>query len=93
MRVGTQRLFRLYLKTFVALFLPARLTAPGSPRMRKVQKLILSRRFGDLYPRGSIPLYKPCRYVRPQQVGFLHLFGLKTGIDFAYFGLELGMVF
>ena len=33
MRVGTQGLFHLYLKTFVALFLPARLTAPGSPRM------------------------------------------------------------
>ena len=32
-RVGTQGLFRLYLKTFVTLFLPARLTAPGSPRM------------------------------------------------------------
>ena len=33
-RVGTQGLFRLYLKTFVTPFLPARLTAPGSPRMR-----------------------------------------------------------
>ena len=33
MRVGTQGLFRLYLKTFVAPFLPARLTSPGSPRM------------------------------------------------------------
>ena len=33
MRVGTQGLFRLCLKTFVAPFLPARLTAPGSPRM------------------------------------------------------------
>ena len=35
-RVGTQGLFRLYLKTFVAPFLPARLTAPGSPRMSSV---------------------------------------------------------
>ena len=34
MRVGTQGLFRQYLKTFVTSFLPARLTAPGSPRMR-----------------------------------------------------------
>ena len=42
---------------------------------------------------GGTPLYKPCRYVPPQRVGFLHLFGLKTGIDFAHFGLELGMVF
>ena len=33
-RVGTQGLFRPYLKTFVAHFLPTRLTAPGSPRMR-----------------------------------------------------------
>ena len=32
-RVGTQWLFRLCLKTFVAPFNPARLTAPGSPRM------------------------------------------------------------
>ena len=32
-RVGIQGLFRLCLKTFVAPFLPARLTAPGSPRM------------------------------------------------------------
>ena len=42
---------------------------------------------------GGTPLYKPCRYVPPQWVGFLRLFGLKTGIDFAHFGLELGMVF
>ena len=32
-RVGTQGLFRPYLKTFVGPFLPTRLTAPGSPRM------------------------------------------------------------
>ena len=32
-RVGTQGLFRPCLKTFVAPFNPARLTAPGSPRM------------------------------------------------------------
>ena len=29
----------------------------------------------------------------PQKVWFLGLFGLKTGIDFANFGLESGMVF
>ena len=34
MRVGTQRLFRPYLKTFVPPFLLTRLTDPGSPRMR-----------------------------------------------------------
>ena len=36
-RVGTQGLFRLYLKTFVPPFLPTRLTAPGSPRMGEVE--------------------------------------------------------
>ena len=35
MRVGTQGFFHLCLKTFVAPFLPARLTAPGSPRMEE----------------------------------------------------------
>ena len=34
MRVGTQGLFCPYLKTFVPPFLPTRLTAPESPRMR-----------------------------------------------------------
>ena len=29
----------------------------------------------------------------PHRVGFLSRFGLKTGIDFAHFGLESGMVF
>ena len=45
-------------------------------------------------PRG-IPLYKPYigRYVPPQRVGVLCRFGLKTSIDFALFGLGLGMVF
>ena len=36
-RVGTQRLFCPYLKTFVPSFLPTRLTAPGSPRMGEHQ--------------------------------------------------------
>ena len=31
---------------------------------------------------GGTPLYKPYRYVPPQRVGFLDLFGLKTGVDF-----------
>ena len=34
-RVGTQGLFRLFLKTLVAPFLQTRLTAPGSPRMEE----------------------------------------------------------
>ena len=29
----------------------------------------------------------------PQRMRFLHCFGPKTGIDFAYFGLNSGMVF
>ena len=41
--------------------------------------------------RGSIPLHKPYRYLPPQKV--LRRFGLKTGIDFAHFDLESGMVF
>ena len=39
------------------------------------------------------PLYKPYRYVSRHQVWFLGLFGLKTGIHFALFGLESAMVF
>ena len=46
-----------------------------------------------LQSRGSTPIYKPCRYVPPQRVWFLRRFCLKTGLDFAYFGLESGMVF
>ena len=34
-----------------------------------------------------------CRYVRPHRVGFLCRFGVKTGIHFAHFGLEWGVVF
>ena len=34
---------------------------------------------------GGIPLYKPYKYVPPQRVGLLGLFGLKKGIDFAPF--------
>ena len=29
----------------------------------------------------------------PQRVGFLGLFGLKTGMHFAHFGLKSGIVF
>ena len=44
-------------------------------------------------PPGGTPLYKPYRYVPPQMVGFWGRFGLKTGVDFAHFDLESGMVF
>ena len=42
---------------------------------------------------GGTPLYELYRYVPPHWEGFLHHFGLKTGIHFAHFGLESGMVF
>ena len=41
-RVGTQGLFRPYLKTFVPPFLLTRLTAPGSPRMTLSTKCVLA---------------------------------------------------
>ena len=37
---------------------------------------------------GGTPLYYPYRYVPPQRVWFWPPFGLKTGTDFAHFGLE-----
>ena len=40
MRVGTWGLFRLRMKTFVAHFLPARLTVPGSPGMDYIMPLL-----------------------------------------------------
>ena len=43
--------------------------------------------------RGGTPLYKLYRCVPPHQVGSLRSFGLKTGIHFAHFVLESGMVF
>ena len=42
---------------------------------------------------GGTPLYKPYRYVPRHRVGFVRRFGLKTGIHFAHFCLESGMVF
>ena len=42
---------------------------------------------------GGTLLYRPYRYVPPQREGFLRRFGLKTGLDFAHFSLETGMVF
>ena len=35
----------------------------------------------------------PYRCESPHQVGFLRRYDLKTGIHFAHFGLESGMVF
>ena len=41
---------------------------------------------------GGTALYKPYRYVPLQRIGVLRRFGLKTGLDFAQFGLEPGVV-
>ena len=46
-----------------------------------------------LNARLGTSLYTPYRYVPLQRVSFLRYFGLKTGIDFAHFGLESDMVF
>ena len=42
---------------------------------------------------GGTLLYFPFWYESPQRVWVLRRFGLKTGIDFAYSGLNSGMVF
>ena len=42
---------------------------------------------------GGTPLYKPYRYVPLQRVRFLCRFGLRTGVDFAHFRLEMGVDF
>ena len=42
---------------------------------------------------GGTPLHLAYRYVPPQSVWFLRRFGVKTGIDFTYFGLSSVMVF
>ena len=42
---------------------------------------------------GGTLLNKLYKYVPTHRVGFLHRFGLKTGIHFAHFGLESSVVF
>ena len=62
-------------------------------RVNSRVKICISLRGFRNFARGSTPLYKPYMYVPPYRVGFLRRFGLKTGIHFAHFGLESGMVF
>ena len=51
-------------------------------------------RFFLIQARGEgTPLYKLYRHVPPHLVGFFGPFGLKTGLDFAHFGLKSDMVF
>ena len=45
------------------------------------------------FRREVLPYINHIGMCRPKGSGFLHHFGLKTGIHFAYFGLESGMVF
>ena len=45
------------------------------------------------YPGAHSVILAINRRVLPQRVWFFVLFGLKTGINFAHFGLELGLVF
>ena len=61
---------------------------PQTQVMKKGCEAIFSGRGGA--GAGGPPLYKPYRYVLPHRVGFLRRFCLKTGIDFADFGLESG---
>ena len=48
---------------------------------------------GAGWGREGTLLYLSFWYVLPQRVEFLRRFGLKSVIDFAYFGLNSGMVF
>lgn len=49
---------------------------------------------GSLPGGGGTPLHLRYRYVPPQSVWLLRrLIGLKTCMDFTYFGLSSGMVF
>ena len=59
---------------------------PQTQVMKKGCEAIFSGGVGG----GGPPLYKPYRDVLPHRVGFLRRFCLKTGIDFADFGLESG---
>ena len=42
---------------------------------------------------GVLPYISHTGYVLPHRVGFLRRIGLKTGIHFAHFNLESGIVF
>ena len=44
-------------------------------------------------PPGVLPYISHIGMCRPKGLGFLGRFRLKTGVDFAHFDLESGMVF
>ena len=69
----------------------ARFCSQNNNRYASVTDMIKDLRVGHAL--GRTPLYKPYRYVPRHRVGFLRLFGLKTGIHFALFGLESDLIF
>ena len=58
--------------------------SPGCPYQKSG---VLAREDWTVLNPGGTLLYK---LVPSHRIGFLHRFGLKTGIDFAHFGLESG---
>ena len=68
-------------------------TVPKRSIILIIKYLTSIHRKESLLSRGGTSLYKPYRHVPPHRVGFLRRFGLKTGIHFTHFCLELGMVF
>ena len=68
-------------------------TVPKRSIILIIKYLTSIHRKESLLSREGTPLYKPYRHVPPHRVGFLRRFGLKTGIHFTHFCLELGMVF
>ena len=66
---------------------------PENPRLRWIPFHGVSLRLPYLPWEGGTPLYKPYMFVSPQRIGFLRRFCLKTGKEFAHFGLESGIWF
>ena len=63
-------------------------------RVSPVDTVFCRQKHKDLQNQECVqPPPPPPQYVPPHRVGFLRRFGLKTGIHFAHFGLESGMVF
>ena len=82
-RVGTQGLFRPYLKTFVPPFLPTRLTAPGSPRMRSSKDRASSR----TWPASRQIYWNKRRHLQKNRVQLSQdWFGTPTWPPFYCFG-------
>ena len=75
-------------------FVPAGLKSEKSFKTSKVVKgegLLLL--LGSEHSGIEVPLYPFVCATHPKEYGFCTLFGLKTDVDFAHFGLESGTVF